>query len=1282
MSVPGQAGIWAVGALCLALGAGAFTPALAHAQDDDWSITRERPRAAPRRSTSAPVARAPQDARARYLEVLRRQPDDAFALERLRTLALSEDGSLEPLRASLHAEVEARPEATGALEVLARLALSSGQPDLAERYATQGLERAPNEARLLLLRADIRRASGRPQAAEADYTQALEGARGPLAARALRALGELALDRGDQQAARQHYARLVRALPGDTGARAAYARALQDRARHAEAAQAYLELAEQLRGDPRAAVPWLREAAAAQLASERPEDALATLDRAVRAATPAQRVELRALEVEVYRRLDRLPELAERLEREGRRGEQRALRTAGELWEELGEDARALALLRTYLARTPRDVPARERLLRTLSRFGDHEALAAEYRKLTAYAPEEPKYWIAWAEHLRAAGSREEALSVLEQASRRAPRAVALHTALAELYTRWGEHARARRELELLARLEPDEPAHVIALGEEALARGDAKQAASIWQRLLRGGEKRAAAHATLGQVLADHDMLEPALSQLERALSLEPENASFQRQYASLLERAHRLGDAEAAWQRALALSRGDVAARREARKHLVGIWRRQGVMARRAAELEVRRAAGDLDAMYMLAEVYARDPGRAVSERAVLEQIVKLKPDDVEALRALERAHLRSGKVADALAVLERLAQHEPSQASAHLARAVELALENYRDEAALTYARRALELRPDDAATHRLMGELFRRRQELEQAIQAYTRAARLDPRDVETRATLAQLEAARGNREAAATWWLSVLTTTKDDALALRAGRAVRELAAARDAQEQLEKQLLELALASPQRSVYRRLLVEAYGAWLGPVAARVEAGEATDDERERLEQVARRALKPLLEALADDDDLQRTAALDLLSAMRVKHAAPALFTVAERGKLVSERARALLALGRLGEPAHAPRLRALLAASPERRLRPFILWALLGSQGSRASDVVRQGLADVEPGARTLAALYAGAWTMHEVAAGLNALAQDPHAHVRLAARWALRRLGKRGRAAQDPREEGGAARAGDDEAPLGLHAAHAEPHTLARALFSSDARARALSARLLWAAPRQDLALADLPAPRWPFSARAFVDAWGESLPLEPADEARLRWHWPEIEAAALRALQQTPEPALAQLSPHLGGLVPTALLGAGPCVPAALARQFAQALRPSLVELASAAPEATRARALVLLAQSGAAEHPALLSALGQPSAAGIDGLLDALSPQDAVHPALRGRLLSLFDAQPAWPVRLRIARLLGPELGTARLENEPVELVRRAAKPEPRARSADACPPGAVEN
>src|SRR5690606_15029102 len=89
--------------LCMALGASALSPCALYAQDD-WSITRERSRAAPRRSAPASIPRAPKDARARYLEVLRRNPDDGFALERLRAIALEEDGSLEPLRAMLHAE--------------------------------------------------------------------------------------------------------------------------------------------------------------------------------------------------------------------------------------------------------------------------------------------------------------------------------------------------------------------------------------------------------------------------------------------------------------------------------------------------------------------------------------------------------------------------------------------------------------------------------------------------------------------------------------------------------------------------------------------------------------------------------------------------------------------------------------------------------------------------------------------------------------------------------------------------------------------------------------------------------------------------------------------------------------------------------------------------------------------------------------------------------------------------------------------------------------------------
>ena len=49
----------------------------------------------------------------------------------------------------------------------------------------------------------------------------------------------------------------------------------------------------------------------------------------------------------------------------------------------------------------------------------------------------------------------------------------AVHEALAELYTRWGEHDLARREVEQLVRIDPSDPAHLIALGEQLLGLGE-----------------------------------------------------------------------------------------------------------------------------------------------------------------------------------------------------------------------------------------------------------------------------------------------------------------------------------------------------------------------------------------------------------------------------------------------------------------------------------------------------------------------------------------------------------------------------------------------------------------------------------------------------------------------------------------------------------------------------------------------------------------------------------------------------------------------------------------
>jgi hypothetical protein len=66
-------------------------------------------------------------------------------------------------------------------------------------------------------------------------------------------------------------------------------------------------------------------------------------------------------------------------------------------------------------------------------------------------------------------------------------------------------------------------------------------------------------------------------------------------------------------------------------------------------------------------------------------------------------------------------------------------------------------------------------------------------------------------------------------------------------------ESLERELLPVALGNPQKSVYRRLLVEIYGAMAFPLvhSARLGDPSAAAQARAKLATIGARAVKPLL-----------------------------------------------------------------------------------------------------------------------------------------------------------------------------------------------------------------------------------------------------------------------------------------------------------------------------------------------------------------------------------------------------------------------------------------------
>jgi len=68
----------------------------------------------------------------------------------------------------------------------------------------------------------------------------------------------------------------------------------------------------------------------------------------------------------------------------------------------------------------------------------------------------------------------------------------------------------------------------------------------------------------------------------------------------------------------------------------------------------------------------------------------------------------------------LIEKLVIVEPKRARELYQRMAQYALQLYKDEDAIRYAVRAVELNPDDAEGHRRLGEMYRSRQDAEHAI----------------------------------------------------------------------------------------------------------------------------------------------------------------------------------------------------------------------------------------------------------------------------------------------------------------------------------------------------------------------------------------------------------------------------------------------------------------------------------------------------------------------------------------------------------------------------------
>lgn len=1332
--------------LTLAVAAPALAPGDAHADFDAGGRGKKKPpkpgpgpavkpgpgpaKKPPKGDEEPKSGPTPEVLIGRYTGIVLASPSAAMPLQRLAQAYRDRDGNLK----KMIEDFEKRASTAGAEQWAARVVLAGtykldGRLDDAVKTYQQAIADKPKEPAAMLALGQLLADRGDKPGARAQLEQALPLLKsGAEMEQTTRTLLGYALDLKDYEGAKKYHEALVKAAgTGSLFVKAELGRELSARGVYDRAEGEFREVVKAAAGDNRALAPALRDLGQALAKQKKMAEAMTTLKRALAVAGSAAgvRSEILMIMTDAFRAEGKLPELITLLEAE-KPGDAQRLAMMGSLYEETGEVDKAIAAYRKALGADAKQIDVRVRLVHLLQTAGDLDAAIKEYEGLIRAAPGNPDFVFELCETLIQRGDRPKAIKLVAELEGRAQDPGVL-AAVADFYERVEEKARALKVLQRLASSGAD-PSHVIDLGDRYFQAGDKKKALETWARIKTMVPNRAKAAVTLGEVYLDHDMPNEALAALREAVQLEPANMRYKKALATALERtatslgspAMRYGEARALWEEMLTTGgQSDKNLARECRSRIVTLWSLTKELAAQITPLTQRFAASppDLEAGRLLAEVQ-RKLHRLPDAEATLKRVVTLAPGDAESLLALERVLVQQQTkehIEAAIAVLGKLVEVDPKRARDFYHRMAQYSADLNRDVDALKYEVKAVELSPNDANAHQKLGEMYKRLGDVPRAVAELRLAITQNDRLFPVYFELAELLMSTGQTDEADRLFRRVVRAAVDDELVTRAARWSQQINLGKGTLQELERELLPVAVGNPQKTIYRRILVNLYEVMTFPLVQKLRAADprspAAAAARAELGKIGTRAVKPLLDALADDKESQQKTAIEVLAYVENKSAGPALYNYATGTADKSMRVRAMLACGALRDPALIPRYEQMLAPKdgaatvlPSDVIAVAAAWGVARMGDKKAEPLLLKLLGSAAPDVRALSAIGLGLTHDKKHAAALSALARSPEAGAiaRAAATHALAELGAHDQALflanagsvdvllrqaslLAMARLGGAVGARLDARLDGPEAQG--PAAMAAGVFSPNESLRASSALAATALATRSYKRAReaLPVPDGPLTLREVLlglspDAYGAA---ERA--AALVALGPALRRAAVAAVSTSPERARVVADALLAGeesltLAPfvTGREKLDPKLQAQVDETIeglAAALVPGLAALTRHPSVEVRTRVVELLARRSEPEaQAAVVDALSDPEDGVRRAALAAIGPVRS--PKLVEAVGKLVKESPSWPLRVRAADALGrlgkggaegraaiAETLSAAARNDGYALVREAA-------------------
>jgi tetratricopeptide (TPR) repeat protein len=410
-------------------------------------------------------------------------------------------------------------------------------------------------------------------------------------------------------------------------------------------------------------------------------------------------------------------------------------------------------------------------------RFAESETLL---HRAISLAPDLLPAYMNLARVFHAQAETDKEFAALLDAARLAPGDAEVNCSLAAAYLKVNDYHRALEALQRIpASHRPDNALPLLAASYLGL--GSVAEARSLAPAVAARAAKNPGLRVQFAEVLLDFDLTDDALAILEAAQKQQAPTAELSFALGRARERKGELALAQKDFRRAVELNPTSVNALQAMARMLAG----QGQWEKSLELLKRARAADpnspDVLRKFVAASLHA---GHAADAVDAAQQLVKLRPDELEALYILGVAQLQNGDTEEARVTLENYTKLRPQDPLAFLAlgmvetglhdlplaranfeQSIKLAPNQaeayyqlallFRDQgdngAAIAQLEKAISVNDQYAQAHALLGTLYLLEREYVKAQEHLTRAEALAPDSADTHYQLGLLFARLNQRE---------------------------------------------------------------------------------------------------------------------------------------------------------------------------------------------------------------------------------------------------------------------------------------------------------------------------------------------------------------------------------------------------------------------------------------------------------------------------------------------------------------------------------------------------